>query len=78
MVFLIKNIGTEYFIKEQITSVKYDSSNEVVRSTLRFFEQEEENNKESLINELKRGKSAEIKNFDRNKNIKQLKINFRK
>jgi len=43
-----------------------------------FFE-EEENKTKFLINELKIGeKSGRIKNFDRNKNLEQLKANFKK
>ena len=57
---------------------RYSSVSEVVRAALRVFEQEE-NKSKSLINELKVGeKSAKIKNFDRNKNLEQLKANFQK
>ena len=57
---------------------KYSSVSEVVRAALRVFEQEE-NKSKSLINELKIGeKSAKIKNFDRNKNLEELKANFQK
>ncbi len=68
----------ENFINEQIASGKYNSVSEVVRTVLRIFEHEE-NKTKSLINELKIGeKSAKIKNFDRNKNLEQLKANFGK
>lgn len=68
----------ESFINEQIASGKYSSVSEVVRTALRIFE-EEENKAKSLINELKIGeKSGRIKNFDRNKNLEQLKANFQK
>ena len=68
----------ENFIKEQIASGKYDSVSEVVRTALRIFEHEE-NKTKSLINELKIGeKSVKIRNFDRNKNLEQLKANFQK
>jgi antitoxin ParD1/3/4 len=68
----------ENFINEQIASGKYNSVSEVVRTALRVFEQEE-NKTKSLINELKIGeKSAKIKNFDRKKNLEQLKTNFEK
>lgn len=68
----------ENFINEQIASGKYSSVSEVVRTALRFFEQEE-NQKKSLINELKIGeKSSKIKNFDRTKNLEQLNANFLK
>jgi antitoxin ParD1/3/4 len=68
----------ENFINEQIASGKYSSVSEVVRTALRFFEQEE-NQKKSLINELKIGeKSSKIRNFDRTKNLEQLNANFLK
>jgi antitoxin ParD1/3/4 len=66
------------FIDKQIATGKYNSVSEVVRTALRVFEQEE-NKTKSLINELKAGeKSAKIKNFDRKKNLEQLKANFDK
>jgi antitoxin ParD1/3/4 len=68
----------ENFINEQITSGKYSSVSEVVRTALRVFE-EEENKTKSLIHELKIGeKSGRITNFDRNTNLDQLKANFQK
>ena len=68
----------ENFINEQIASGKYSSVSEVVRTALRLFEQEE-NQKKSLINELKIGeKSIKIRNFDRTKNLEQLNANFLK
>ena len=89
MVYLIKKVMArntsillgeyfEGFINEQIASGKYSSVSEFVRPALRVFEQEE-NKSKSLINALKIGeKSAKIKNFDRNKNLEQLKANFQK
>jgi antitoxin ParD1/3/4 len=68
----------ENFINEQISTGKYSSVSEVVRTALRIFEQEETKTK-SLINELKIGeKSSKIRNFDRNKNLEMLKANFQK
>ena len=68
----------ENFINEQISSGKYSSVSEVVRTALRIFE-ERENSTKSLVNELKIGeKSGKIKNFDRNKNLEQLNDNFQK
>lgn len=68
----------ENFINEQMATGKYSSVSEVVRAALRVFEQEE-NKSKLLINELKIGeKSAKIKNFDRNKNLEELKANFQK
>jgi antitoxin ParD1/3/4 len=68
----------ENFIKEQISTGKYSSVSEVVRTALTVFEQEEAKTK-SLINELKIGeKSSKIRNFDRSKNLEMLKDNFQK
>ncbi len=68
----------EKFINEQISSGKYNSVSEVVRTALRVFE-EKENSTKSLINELKIGeKSTKIRNFDRNKNLVQLNKNLQK
>lgn len=68
----------ENFINEQMATGKYSSVSEVVRAALRVFEQEE-NKSKTLINELKIGeKSGKIKNFDRNKNLEQLKASFQK
>jgi len=68
----------ENFINEKIASGKYSSVSEVVRTALRMFE-EEENKTKHLINELAIGeKSGRIKNFDRNKNLDELKANFQK
>lgn len=60
------------FINYQIQSGRFSSASEVVRAALRLFEQEE-NQKNELIKELKKGeKSGFVKNFDRNKFIKNL------
>ena len=60
------------FINDQIQSGRFSSASEVVRAALRLFEQEE-NQKKTLISELKRGeKSGVLKNFDRRKFIKSL------
>ena len=68
----------ENFINGQITTGRYSSVSEVVRTALRVFEQEEIKTK-SLINELKVGEeSTKIKDFDRNKNLEMLKANFQK
>ena len=68
----------ENFINEQISTGKYSSVSEVVRTALRVFEQEE-NKTKSLIQELKVGEnSPKIINFDRDKNLEMLKANFQK
>ena len=52
------------FISEQITSGRFSSVSEVVRTALRLFEQEE-NKKAELIKELEKGeKSGFIENFN--------------
>ena len=62
----------ENYVNEKITSGKYSSVSEVIRSALRLLESEE-NKTKSLINELKIGeKSGMVKNFDRNENLKRL------
>jgi antitoxin ParD1/3/4 len=60
------------FINSQIQSGRFSSASEVVRAALRLFEQEEKQ-KEALIEELKKGeKSGFVKKFDRQKFIKNL------
>ena len=54
------------FITEQITSGRFSSASEVVRTSLRLFEQEE-NKKKELIRELKKGEnSGFVENFNKN------------
>ncbi len=56
----------ENFIAQQITSGKFSSASEVIRTALRFFEHEE-SKKTTLINELIKGeKSGFSKSFNRN------------
>ncbi len=53
------------FINEQITTGRFSSASEVIRSALRMFE-EEDNKKKELIKELKKGeKSGFIENFNK-------------
>ncbi|CAL2087373.1 Antitoxin ParD1 [Tenacibaculum sp. 190524A02b] len=53
------------FISEQITSGRFSSASEVVRTALRLFEQEE-NKKKELIRELKKGEnSGFVENFSK-------------
>jgi antitoxin ParD1/3/4 len=60
------------FINHQIQSGRFSSASEVVRTALRLFEQEE-NHKNELIKELKKGeKSGLVENFDRKKFMKNL------
>jgi antitoxin ParD1/3/4 len=64
------------FISAQIQSGRFSSASEVVRAALRLFEQEE-NQKNQLIKELKRGeKSGFIQNFDRKKFVKTLHAKY--
>lgn len=68
----------ENFIRAQIESGKYSSVSEVVRTALRIFEQEEKK-ANTLVNELVKGEnSAEIRDFDRNKNLEELRKTFLK
>jgi len=62
----------ETYVNEKITSGKYSSVSEVIRTALRLLESEE-NKSKILINELKVGeKSKMIKNFNRQENLKRL------
>lgn len=60
------------FINAQIQSGRFSSASEVVRAALRLFEQEE-NLKNELVKELKKGeKSGFVSKFDRKKFVKNL------
>ncbi|HNF48708.1 MAG TPA: type II toxin-antitoxin system ParD family antitoxin [Chitinophagaceae bacterium] len=62
----------ETYVNEKISSGKYSSVSEVIRTALRLLESEE-NKYKILINELKVGeKSKMIKNFNRQENLKRL------
>lgn len=62
----------ENFINSQIQKGRFSSASEVVRAALRLFEQEE-NKRNELIKELKKGeKSGFISKFDRKKFMKTL------
>lgn len=61
------------FINGQVKTGKFSSASEVVRAALRMFEQEE-TKKAQLIKELIKGeKSGFIKDFNRDKFLKNLK-----
>ena len=60
------------FINQQIRSGRFSSASEVIRTSLRMFEQEE-SKKAELIKELKKGeKSGFVKDFNRNTFLKDL------
>jgi antitoxin ParD1/3/4 len=62
----------ENFVNEEVSSGKYSSVSEVVRTALRLLENEE-NRYKALIKELEIGeKSGFIKDFDRSENLKNL------
>lgn len=62
----------ENSINSQIESGRFTSASEVVRAALRLFEKEE-NQKEELINELRKGENPGfVKDADRKKFIKNL------
>lgn len=66
----------EKLIQEQILSGRYDSESDVIKSALRIFEKEEIRAR-SLLSELEKGeKSEKIRDFDRNKNLKELHQGF--
>lgn len=60
------------FISNQIETGRFSSASEVVRTALRFFEQEE-NKKSELVKELKKGeRSGFVQNFDKKIFVKSL------
>ena len=62
----------EEFIKEEITSGRYNSVSEVIRSALRLLEREEKKEKE-LIKALEAGEnSGVIENFNPTNHLKEL------
>lgn len=62
----------EEFIKREVSSGKYGSASEVVRTALRILESEEEK-KAALINALKKGeKSKRVENFDAKTHLTHL------
>ncbi|MEI7597454.1 MAG: type II toxin-antitoxin system ParD family antitoxin [Bacteroidota bacterium] len=62
----------ENFVNEKISTGRFSSVSEVIRSALRLLENEENKNK-ALRKELEIGeKSGLIKEFDREKNLKNL------
>lgn len=64
------------FIKEQITTGKFSSVSEVVRSALRLFEQEE-NKKKELIKELIKGeKSGFVDRFNKNEFLGSMRNKY--
>jgi len=64
------------FIREQVTSGRFSSASEVVRSALRMFEQEE-NKKNELIKELKKGeKSGFIEKFNKDKFLSSMHLKY--
>jgi antitoxin ParD1/3/4 len=62
----------ENFVNEKISTGKFSTVSEVIRSALRLLEKEE-NRHEALMKELELGeKSGFVKNFDRAENLKNL------
>lgn len=60
------------FIKEQVSSGRFNSASEVVRSALRMFEEEEIKKKE-LIKELIKGEQSGFSDsFDKNKFLQKM------
>ena len=64
------------FISEQVTTGRFSSASEVVRSALRMFEQEE-NKKKELIKELKKGeKSGFIEKFNKEAFLNSMHLKY--
>lgn len=62
----------ESFVNEKISSGKFSSVSEVIRTALRLLESEE-NKYKALINELEIGeRSGFVKDFNRIENLKNL------
>jgi antitoxin ParD1/3/4 len=62
----------EKFIDTEVSSGRYTSASEVVRTALRLLETEEEK-KKNLVNALKKGeKSNRVENFDPKKHLAAL------
>lgn len=62
----------ENYVHQKISSGKYTSVSEVIRTALRLLETEEKKS-EMLVTELKKGeKSGMVTHFDRNENLKKL------
>ncbi len=66
----------EKFISREVSSGKYGSASEVVRTALRILESEEEK-KSALIKALTKGeKSKRIDNFDAKAHLSQLQKKY--
>jgi antitoxin ParD1/3/4 len=66
----------ESFISTEVSSGRYNSASEVIRSALRLLESEEQKKKD-LIKALKEGeKSGFAKNFDPKAHLKKLHSKF--
>ena len=62
----------ENYVSMKVSSGKYSSASEVIRTALRLLESEETKT-QTLINELRSGeKSGMVIDFDRNENLKKL------
>lgn len=64
------------FIAKQVETGKYSSASEVVRAALRLFEKEQ-NQKKSLVRELKKGeRSGRVHNIDRDQFLNGLHAKY--
>jgi antitoxin ParD1/3/4 len=67
----------EEFISSEVSSGKYSSASEVVRTALRLLEQEESKKKELSKAVLQGEKSGFVKNFDARANLKKLRAKLK-
>ena len=66
----------EEFIAAKISSGKYNSASEVIRTALRLLEEEESRRKDHNKSLSQGEKSGMEKNFDSKKNLKKLHSKF--
>lgn len=66
------------FINEQISSGRFSSASEVIRSALRLFEQEEVKKKELIKALIKGEESGFVEDFNKEKFLKKMHKNASK
>lgn len=68
----------ENYVNQKVSSGKYSSVSEVIRTALRLLENDE-NRQQTLLKEIEIGEqSGFVKNFNRNENLKKLHEKYMK